>query len=71
MAVTDNIWLKVDEAAALARVSSWSLYKAIGRGEIRRCRVGGRRAIRLRREDVEAWLMRHARGPADEGSRSL
>jgi excisionase family DNA binding protein len=53
-------WLTVAEAAQFAGVSRDTIYTACERREIRQVRVGGRRAIRLRPEWIDAWLERHA-----------
>ena len=62
---TEGVWLTVDEAAARARVSEWTIYKACVRGELRHIRIGGRRAIRLKGEAVDQWLNRYEREPFD------
>lgn len=53
-------WLTVTEAAQYAGVSRDTVYTACGRREIRHARVGGRRAIRVKLEWIDAWLERHA-----------
>jgi excisionase family DNA binding protein len=53
-------WLTVAEAAEYAGVSRDTIYTACEGREIRHARVGGRRAIRLRTEWIDAWLERHA-----------
>jgi excisionase family DNA binding protein len=53
-------WLTVTEAAQYAGVSRDTIYTACERREIRHARVGGRRAIRLKPEWIDAWLERHA-----------
>ena len=52
-------WLTVAEAAQYAGVSRDTIYTACERREIRHARVGGRRAIRLKPEWIDAWLERH------------
>jgi excisionase family DNA binding protein len=55
-------WLTVAEGAEHAGVSRDTVYTACERGELRHARVGGRRAIRLKAEWIDAWLERHAQG---------
>ena len=55
-------WLTVAEGAAYSGVSRDTIYTACERSELRHARVGGRRAIRLRREWIDAWLEQHTRG---------
>jgi excisionase family DNA binding protein len=54
-------WLNVTEAAEYAGVSRDTIYTACERREIRHARVGGRRAIRLKPEWIDAWLEQHTR----------
>jgi excisionase family DNA binding protein len=56
-----KIWLNVAEAAGYAGVSRDTIYTACERREIHHARIGGRRAIRLKAEWIDAWLERHAR----------
>ena len=56
-----KIWLNVAEAAEYAGVSRDTIYTACERREIHHARIGGRRAIRLKREWIDAWLERHTR----------
>jgi excisionase family DNA binding protein len=56
-----KIWLNVAEAAEYAGVSRDTIYTACERREIHHARIGGRRAIRLKPEWIDAWLERHAR----------
>jgi len=58
-----GVWLTVQEAAELARVSPWSLYRAAELGELRHVRIGGRRAIRLTRAGLDEWLLQHEQEP--------
>jgi excisionase family DNA binding protein len=60
-------WLTVAEAAEYSGVSRDTIYTACERQEIRHARVGGRRAIRLKPEWIDAWLERHALGVRDSG----
>jgi excisionase family DNA binding protein len=55
-------WMTVVESAEYAGVSRDTIYTACERKEIRHARVGGRRAIRLKPEWIDAWLERHAPG---------
>ena len=54
-------WLTVVEGAEYAGVSRDTIYTACERREIRHARIGGRRAIRLKPEWIDAWLERHTR----------
>src|SRR5262245_7681866 len=65
-----KIWLNVAEAAAYAGVSRDTIYTACERRELRHARIGGRRAIRLKPEWIDAWLERHARAAEDSPRRS-
>jgi excisionase family DNA binding protein len=53
-------WLTVAEGAEYSGVSRDTIYTACERREIRHARVGGRRAIRLKPEWIDAWLERYA-----------
>jgi len=55
-------WLTVAESADYAGVSRDTIYTACERRELRHARVGGRRAIRLKRDWIDAWLEQHAHG---------
>lgn len=59
MAIATLEWLTAKEAAGLAKVSEWTIYQACERGELRHVRIGGRRAIRVTRDGVHEWLLRH------------
>lgn len=61
--MTDKVWLNVLEAAGYAGLSRDTIYTACERGELKHARVGGRRAIRLRSEWIDAWLDQHAHEP--------
>ena len=54
-----KLWLNVREGAEYAGVCRDTIYTACERREIRQVRVGGRRAIRLKPEWIDAWLERH------------
>ena len=53
---TDVPWLTLEQGAARARVHVATLRREIQRGRLRHARVGGRKAIRLRPEWLDAWL---------------
>jgi len=55
-------WLTVTESAEYAGVSRDTIYTACERRELRHARVGGRRAIRIKHEWIDAWFERHTRG---------
>ena len=59
-------WLTVHEAAQYAGVSRDTIYTACERREIRQVRLGGRRAIRLKPEWIDAWLERHVLEAQDQ-----
>jgi excisionase family DNA binding protein len=56
-----KVWMTVGEGAEYAGVSRDTLYTACERREMRHARVGGRRAIRVKAEWIDAWYERHAR----------
>jgi excisionase family DNA binding protein len=56
-----KIWLNVAEGAEYAGVCRDTIYTAAERGELRHVRIGGRRAIRLKREWIDEWFERHTR----------
>ena len=58
-------WLTVAEAAQYVGLSRDTIYTACERHEIRQVRVGGRRAIRLKPEWIDAWLERHVLDACD------
>jgi excisionase family DNA binding protein len=51
-----TVWLTAEEAAAYLRVSTQSIYDACRTGGLRHHRLGGRRNIRLRQSDLDAWM---------------
>ena len=55
-------WLTVAEGATYTGVSRDTIYTACERGGLRHARIGGRRAIRLKPEWIDAWLEQHPRG---------
>lgn len=59
-----KLWLNVAEGAEHASVSRDTIYTACERRELRHIRIGGRRTIRLKREWIDEWFERHARGGA-------
>lgn len=50
-------WLKIGEAAAYARVSEPTIRRETKAGRLKAYRVGGKKALRFRVEDVDAWLL--------------
>lgn len=66
-----KIWLNVAEAAEYAGVSRDTIYTACERREIHHARIGGRRAIRLKAEWIDAWLERHARASIGDDQLSV
>lgn len=60
-----KIWLNVAESAEYAGVCRDTIYTACERAELRHIRIGGRRAIRLKREWIDEWLERHTRRERD------
>lgn len=55
-------WLTVAEGAEYSGVSCDTIYTACERGELRHARIGGRRAIRIKPEWIDAWLEQYTRG---------
>lgn len=55
--VAPSPWMLPKEAAAYARCSLKSIYRAVERGRLRHARVGDAgRALRFRAEHLDAWL---------------
>ena len=50
-------WLTIEEAAAYLRVSDRTIRRALRAGDVKAYRVGGRRDLRFRREDLDAYLL--------------
>ena len=46
-------FLKVGDVAKLIGSTTWFIYEAIKKGDLRACRFG--RLVRIRSEDFEAW----------------
>jgi excisionase family DNA binding protein len=55
-----KLWLNVAEGAEYAGVCRDLIYDACAARRMHHIRVGGGRAIRLKREWIDAWLERHA-----------
>lgn len=59
--LTDSPWLAKEEAASYAGDLHWrTLIRDVQRGKLRAFRVGGRRLLRFRKQDIDAWLSTHA-----------
>lgn len=63
-----KLWMNVAEGAEYAGVCRDLIYGACAARRIHHIRVGGRRAIRLKREWIDEWLERHAVVAQDEPS---
>jgi len=61
-----KLWMNVAEGADYAGVCRDLIYDACAARRIHHIRVGGRRAIRLKREWIDEWLERHAVTAQDE-----
>jgi len=61
---TTTPWLTADEAAQRARVGARLIYREVHAGRLRAARVGGRKALRLLPEWVDAWLQ-HTSTPVE------
>ena len=55
-AIAADGYLSALDAASFASVSTKTIARAVGRGELHAARVGGR--LRLRRADLTAWIER-------------
>ncbi len=51
-----TVWLRIPDAAERAAVSEPTIRRAIAAGKLQAYRVGPR-MVRVRAEDVEAWVM--------------
>jgi excisionase family DNA binding protein len=49
-------WWRIDEAAAYAKQHPQAIYRACRERKLEHARVGGRRAILVKREWVDSWL---------------
>jgi excisionase family DNA binding protein len=58
---SDRVWLTVQQAAHHAAVSIDTIYTACERAELQHTKVGGRRAIRIKAEWIDAWLEKYTR----------
>jgi excisionase family DNA binding protein len=57
MSITDvDAWWTRREAAVYARVSEATIGREVRNSRLRHVRVGGRRALRFRREWIDDWL---------------
>ena len=63
-----KLWMNVAEGADYAGVCRDLIYDACAARRIHHIRVGGRRAIRLKREWIDEWLERHTVTTQDEPS---
>lgn len=66
-----SAWLTADDAAAYLRVSTQSIYDACRTGGLRHYRLGGRRNIRLRQSDLDAWMTAFSVQPRRKASHAL
>jgi excisionase family DNA binding protein len=60
--------LTVDEVARLSKLSSKTVWREIGRGNLRAHKLSGR--WRIRTEDCQAWIDRAAYAPEQVDARS-
>lgn len=49
-------WLTVREAASRARCGPKLLYREVAAGRLRAATLGGRRALRFKREWIDVWI---------------
>ena len=57
MATETLTWLNIDEAATYLRVSERTMRRAVADGGVKAYRVGGRRDLRFRREDLDDYMV--------------
>lgn len=62
-----KVWFTVGDAARHAAVGRQTIYDACLTGDLKHARIGGRRAIRLRPEWVDAWIEGYARAGIPDG----
>ncbi len=56
LATEASPWLTIDEAAAYLRISDRTLRRAVRDRAVRAYRVGGKRELRFRQEDLDAFM---------------
>jgi excisionase family DNA binding protein len=61
-------WLTRRDAAAYARLSEATIGREARRGRLRCAKVGGRRALRFRREWIDEWLARDSSTSGSAGT---
>jgi excisionase family DNA binding protein len=54
--VVDTPWLTLAQASARTQTHPATLRREMAAGRLRHARIGGRKAIRLRPEWLDAWL---------------
>jgi excisionase family DNA binding protein len=60
----EPILLRIDpDVTRLTRLGRSTIYQEIAAGRLRAVKIG--RSVRVRRDDLEAWLDRHTRGGDD------
>jgi excisionase family DNA binding protein len=58
-------WLNVEQAAQYIQQHPRAIYRAAGSGKLRSVRINGKGELRTRREWLDQWLERFARGGED------
>jgi excisionase family DNA binding protein len=58
-------WLNVEQAAQYIQHHPRAIYRAAGSGNLRSVRINGKGELRTRREWLDQWLERFARGGED------